>query len=244
MRSDADKWRQGIPLKDADWHFASARLCIEYDEVQNLPHDKAKSMPANIDEALRNFQKSVEPQQKKWEILNEMRQTLLERLTNGTLIAYGFRIENGIARDQVEEIPPFMFKMSFVGWFDSSLKGLGHQFDSVRVVRPERRRRQTASVLPTPVEAVPARNAIGRPSKGHLIQDAIAALYAQGIDLSARSSAQVGGLVRGWIAALSGKSAMDSQGLSNETIRRVHVKYKERDCKNVIPQNPPQNSAQ
>src|ERR1051326_6007090 len=147
MRSDADKWRQGIPLKDADWHFASARLCIEYDEVQNLPRNNTNSMPANIDEALRNFQSILKPQQKQWEILNEMRQNLLDRLTNGKLIAYGFRIENGIARDQVEELPPFMFKMSFVNWYDSSLKGLGYQFDSVRVVRLERRRRQTASVL-------------------------------------------------------------------------------------------------
>ena len=239
MAAHTDKWRLGIPLGEAVWRFASSRLRAEYEAAYQTSDDGEKiklSDTMSTVELSQNFlriwQQTMEPIQRRAEVRDEMRQLLLGNLAHGTMAAYGFPVDDGKASDQPDEVPPFMFEMKFVDWHNSSLEGLGREFVSVRVMRVGRTK---ARSFPTPPQSEPTMSSrerrLGRPSKIDLILDAIGTLYADQIHLTTLGSKEVGDLVRKRIVELTGQTVKDMKGLSDETIRRAHVRWQKNNSK-------------
>src|SRR5205085_1055413 len=87
------------------------------------------------------------------QVHEEMQQSLLDKIANGLLAAYGYPVENGVVGGEPSAIPPAILKLRFAYWHKSSFKGLGHEFESVRVVRPPRAR---SGAVPARGELIPA----------------------------------------------------------------------------------------
>jgi hypothetical protein len=231
-----DKWRQGISLDDAVWNFASRRMQAAHRTARRKPaHSRAESQrtpntmsaPESIQNISGQALQVLEHIRSQVEVRDEMRRQLLDKLADGKLVAYGFPVNNETASDQADEIPPFLFELKFVNWFNSSLKGLGREYVSVRVIRVGRAQLKSSQSQRQPLPIIPPRRAVGRPpSKREAILEEIGSLYKEGINLGSCSSKQVGALVRNRMAERYGRPPNDVKGLSDETIRRAHAAYK------------------
>jgi hypothetical protein len=101
---------------------------------------------------------------------------LLSALAAGKLLAYGYKLPRDPA-DMPVRLPVDVLESRFVDAGNSTIKGAGLEFASVRII--------PASLVETlerqfPPAAVSARRELGRPSVQPLIAEAICELYEEG----------------------------------------------------------------
>jgi hypothetical protein len=161
-------------------------------------------------------------------VRDEMRQSLLEKISAGRLLAWGFPIENGVASDQPQEIPPPLYADKFIDWEKSSVKGLGREFVSVRVVLAARIESKTTPPKSPPISAQPP-NRPGRPTKSDQIWEACDFLALTGLNLAELSVKELSDHVRKRIDQRWHTSGQrDPKGLSDASIQRHYRNWVKR----------------
>jgi|ERR1700722_6515058 len=218
-----DIWKKGIPLKDAAYYFAPQFLRSQYNEPKLGPRKLDRGIELlvkSIDENKRqDFIKSYQPVQDFLDTNSarnsaelDMRNRLLVRLINNRLVAYGFSVPRKPANVR-EIIPPDLFKMKFVDWQNSNIKGAGLEFVSVLIFRPKWAQ-EIEVLLPKG-----AHRPIGRPSSKHAITEVIRSLIdEQAIPTQLRKNDY--DLIRGRVNIQFPDQFLENKGLSDKAIAK------------------------
>jgi hypothetical protein len=185
--SALDIWDRGIPLSDAAWRYASANLRRAYKAAQVVvPAGFTEATSVNLAElpvserldrlsgAALEF---MSPLFDRWSIEFEMRDQLLPSLVDGSHRAYGFVLPRKPS-DEPVKIPCDLFELRYVNWGDSSIKGAGLEFVSVRVI-PAFEAQEIEIRLPADATN-PTRGSMGRPTRKGFINMAINSMYLDG----------------------------------------------------------------
>jgi hypothetical protein len=158
-----------IPLKDAPWAFASPRLRVEWQRVQDAPSSSKASKldPASTD-AFRKLAAENPAEAFEWmaegfnEIIEDLRvrsvpelamqETLLEKLRDGRLEAWGVEAAPERRRD-LEMLPPHLFIDAKISWNKNSVTSLGATYNAVQIRRrPSAMPRTTEKALSVPAD--------------------------------------------------------------------------------------------
>jgi hypothetical protein len=221
--ADFDIWDRGIPLCDADWHYAPADLLRDYEATRALV-PQTPTAPANASELspLEKLQLVTEfaiaragPFGERFLIRSEMQAHLVQFLADRRLVAYGFLLPRKLS-DIPVRIPRDLFELRFINWADASIKGAGLAFVSVRVLRAS-----NAQKIDGRLPAIaPAQRPQGRPSAHAHIQRAIASLFADGTLPNGKSRKADIEVVRQRVRQLFPTEHPTYRGLSDSKIRK------------------------
>lgn len=142
-------WESGVPLSDADYHFAPENLRAKYikpeiplpfqflakiatlivqpkNEKEKKEHEKLEQINRDADEQTSSYLSAV----------LEARELLLNDLREGKLIAYGYFAPRNPASIR-SKIPRDLLELKYMNWEDSGIKGPDLEFSSVLVFEPE-----------------------------------------------------------------------------------------------------------
>lgn len=141
--SPKEIWQLGFDLNDdVAWRFAPRRLRQAIAAIQDRPDEQPKHKKPEFETAAEAFQEAanllnnyIQSLRPAAQILEDVRRNLIDLIKDGFFLSVGFPLRGGIIDDQPRHIPLGLWDMRFVYWNKSSVKGLGHEFVSVRVAR-------------------------------------------------------------------------------------------------------------
>ena len=143
--ADFEICKRGLPLADADLHYAPPHLRREYNAIRVLePLPVTETAAVNPSE-LSGWEKFervtrfvsehvLDPLNERWSVRCKMQDRLVRSIRSGEFYAYGFHVPRKPS-DVPVRLPIDVFELRFVNWGNSSLKGAGLEFVSVRVIR-------------------------------------------------------------------------------------------------------------
>jgi hypothetical protein len=194
-------WNRGVPLGDADWHYAPAHRRKEYNAIR-VPAPLPVTEPAAVNlfelSGWETFERAtrfvseyaLHPLNQRWSVLRKMQHRLCRSIKSGELYAYGFHVPRKPS-DVPVRLPIDVFELRFVNWWKSSLKGAGLEFVSVRVIRASEAQEIESR---HPADSIyPAIGPIGRPTMRIHIRQAINSMYSDAYlpnDQSRKANAQ------------------------------------------------------
>ena len=145
-------WEKGVPLRNADWHFAPISLRSMHRcahalsmafEPRGEPSDATPwGYPLNFQWPASDRLGAMSQRAEElfllfaFELRTEMRNRLLRALAAGELLGYGFEIPRR-PNDFPIELPHDAFKSGDMSWPDATIDSAGHEFALVRIIRPE-----------------------------------------------------------------------------------------------------------
>jgi hypothetical protein len=221
MATNVEIWRQGYSLEESEFEFAPARLWRKYRRKQrerNTLTAADRERPRDAAQAMSRLQQHLSQFADVTGVREEIHQSILDELSAGTLVAYGFLVEPEMSKEP-SEIPIYMFERRFANWQTSIFKGRGREFVRVRLVDANQivSGDQQPQSLPAPKTPKP----IGRPSQRSTILAALESLENDEIALKTMQTKEACAIVRRRISDLTGHSTERVKGLSDETIRRL-----------------------
>jgi hypothetical protein len=193
-------WKRGVPLCDADWHYAPAHLRRDYNAIRvpkPLPVTETAAVNPPESSGWETFalatryvaEHALSPLSERWSVRGKMRDRLFRSHKSGELRAYGFHVPRKPS-DVPVRLPIDVFEFRFVNWEESSVKGAGLEFASVRVIRGSEAQEIESR---HPADAIyPALGPKGRPTMRIHISQAINSMYAERLlpnDKSRRANA-------------------------------------------------------
>jgi len=227
-------WDEGIALADADYEFAPDSLCEQYDEpkviVPRTVVPPMKRFLARIEDeggreslltATRQVATIVDTLFARDDALKAMREGLLGWLREGRLVAYGFAIPRNTTANP-EPIPVDLFHERHVNWKESSIKGAGLAFVSVRVLHPDWLNELKAA-FPDELSIAGKTAKLGRPTSREAITAATQSLIDDGTLPNDNLQKQNIELVRKQVHKMFPGQFPDDHGLKNEAIRKIFV---------------------
>jgi hypothetical protein len=151
-------------------------------------------------------------------IISEIRGALRKKVSIGALVAYGYE---AACPKTPTMIPPYLFEHDkFIDWQNSTVKGNGLQYLSVRVVAPPMQPAPAALIRTRVTGTVPKK--IGRPSSKNRASEAIWILLKENPEFSALLQKQKIQMVREFILRTYSDEFPGGKGLSDKTLG-IHI---------------------
>jgi hypothetical protein len=174
-----------IPLCKAPWEFASRRLKDMYLDLEERPPLKLPNpQSSNWAEALEAFGVRLQHSFRTEPAIREMREHVRDMLGRGKLEARGVKKSPELANDQ-QPIPHYYFLNAKPDWDNNIVESLGCRYEAVEIRRAREKvisKHDICEVLPAPHLNVSGEDKRGRPSKDHLVIEAIRELERRGHD--------------------------------------------------------------
>jgi hypothetical protein len=181
-------WKRGVPLRDADWHYAPAHLLREYNAIRApapapLPVtetpavDLSKLSVETFLMAMRIVaEHTLDPFNERCSVRRKMWDRLCRSIKSGELYAYGFYVPRKPA-DVPLRLPIDMFELRSIN-SGNSLKSARLEFVSVTVIRASEAQEIESR---HPADSIyPAIGPKGRPTMRIYIRQAINSMYFDG----------------------------------------------------------------
>jgi hypothetical protein len=176
-------WKRGVPLRDADWHYAPAHLRRKYNAI-GMPKPLPVTEPAAVDLSKLSVETfllatkfvaeyALDPFNERCSVRREMEDWMVRSIKSGEFYAYGFLVPRKLS-DVPVRLPIDVFELRLVNGGNSSLKGAGLVFVSVRVIRASEAQEIESR---HPADAIPLARPRGRRTLKDFIKRGINSMY-------------------------------------------------------------------
>jgi hypothetical protein len=237
-----DIWENGVPLFEADYHFADENLRAKYiepqiplpfrllakiatliaqpeNEKEKLEHEKIEQINRDALDQTNSYLSAV----------LEARELLLSDLRKGKLISYGYVAPRNPASIR-SKIPRDLYEPKYVIWEDSSVKGAGIEFSAVLVFELELAQEIDAQLAKKPLSQGTGIKRGPPPSSG-AIEEAIRSLLDEGWQSQNYLQKENIVTIRAHVHKLHPGKFPNDRDLSKESIRVVLAKLIPRTIK-------------